>query len=169
MRVLKIVIGVAVCLLIGAGITLGVLTSCGYSIPGCSQDRPDSLYVANAIEEAVNPSFSTVQDILSYQQEVIYDYSTDEIFRNMPEDVLSNVASICVKKFGQFEKADIVRTYMASKDIFDNLPSSPIANDASSPDTTTQETANVSYRYEIDTVDGKPVYTRVKEERTHEK
>lgn len=168
MRVLKFVIGVAVCLLIGAGITLGVLTSCGYSIPGCSQDRPDSLYIANAIEEAANPSFSTVQDILSYQQKVIYDYSTDEIFRTMSEEALSNVASICIKKFNQVEKADIVRTYMASKEIFDNLPSSPIA-ESSKSDTTTQETADVSYRYEVDTVDGKPVYTKVREERTHEK
>lgn len=168
MRVLKFVIGVAVCLLIGAGITLGALTSCGYSIPGCSQDRPDSLYIANAIEEAANPSFSTVQDILSYQQKVIYDYSTDEIFRTMSEEALSNVASICIKKFNQVEKADIVRTYMASKEIFDNLPSSPIA-ESSKSDTTTQETADVSYRYEVDTVDGKPVYTKVKEERTHEK
>lgn len=168
MRVFKFVIGVAVCLLIGAGITLGALTSCGYSIPGCSQDRPDSLYIANAIEEAANPSFSTVQDILSYQQKVIYDYSTDEIFRTMSEEALSNVASICIKKFNQVEKADIVRTYMASKEIFDNLPSSPIA-ESSKPDTTTQETADVSYRYEVDTVDGKPVYTKVKEERTHEK
>ena len=168
MRVLKFVIGVAVCLLIGAGITLGVLTSCDYSIPGCSQERPDSLYIANAIEEAANPSFSTVQDILSYQQKVIYDYTTDEIFRTMSEEALSNVASICIKKFNQVEKNDIVRTYLGSKEIFDNLPASPIAEPSKS-DTTAQETADVSYRYEVDTVDGKPVYTKVREERTHEK
>ena len=81
---------------------------------------------------------------------------------------LSNVASICIKKFNQVEKADIVRTYMASKEIFDNLPSSPIA-ESSKSDTTAQEAADVSYRYEVDTVDGKPVYTKVREERTHEK
>ena len=171
MGVFKKVFGGAICLLLVAAISCIMHVACShYNIPDRGYDGPDSVYIANAIENAVNPSFSTVQDMMSYQQKVIYDYSTDEIFRTMPEDVLMNVCSVCLKKYNTIEKIDVVREYKAGQNIYDNLPKSSNIDDRATEDSVIEKkpTSNVSYRYEVDTVDGKPVYTKVKEERTHE-
>ena len=139
----------------------------------------DSSYVAQIIESTVNPSFTSVQDVQEFQSKLVDDVSVDETFRSMPQDVLRNVATVCLRKYSLLTKKDIVLEYENNRAVYDNLPENSTADTASQQSASKNEptaveeqqkpASSISYRYEIDTVDGKPVRTLVKEERTHEK
>lgn len=149
-----------------------------FKTPSFSGDRPDSVYVAKSIEAIENPSFTSVSEVKLFQNKLVDEYSIEESFMSMPEEVLTNVATVCLKKSSSITKKDIVLEYRAGKEVYDNLPipsqtTQQIIQSAAANDTAREEqqkpAKQVSYRYELDTVDGQPIRTLVKEERTHEK
>lgn len=137
--------------------------------------KPDSVYVTSCIESVVNPQFNSVQEVKLFQNKLTEEYSIDEMFRSMPKEMLDNVAAVCFKKSTVVTKQDIVKEYVSNRAVYDNLPnqSTPQNHEQAAPTQTTMEeqqlpAGKTSYRYEIDTVDGKPQRVLVKEERTYE-
>lgn len=138
-------------------------------------EQPDSVYVADYVNNIVNPSFASLQEVQVFQNRLAEEYSVDETFRTMPHEVLNNVASVCLKKNVLITKKDIVAEYTASRAVYDNLPTT----DESTPNTITEDSSTaveeqqkpvgkVSYRYELDTINGQPKRVLIKEERTYE-
>lgn len=148
------------------------LTACDrFNGPSFSGDGPDSVYIAEYVEAVTNPTFETVDEVIMFQSRFVEEASIDDTFRTIPEEVLTNVATICLKKYPNVTKKDIVIEYKTNRGIYDNLPNNTHEDKDKATATEEQQkpVADVSYRYELDTVDGKPVRTLVKEERTHEK
>jgi GTPase Era involved in 16S rRNA processing len=97
----------------------------------------------------------------------------------MPENILNNVAAVCLKKAITVTKKDIVNEYKANQAVYDNLPKQnttdeqlPV-NDKPNAATTAMEeqrkpVEKVSYRYEMDTINGKPQRVLIKETRAYE-
>ena len=75
-----------------------------------------------------SPTFYNVGEVLENIQSHQSEQSTDSIFYNMPLPILKNVASVCIKKFGDVNKKQIVDEYTNNKTVYVNLPNS---NDAS--------------------------------------
>ena len=140
----------------------------------------DSLTVASYVESTVNPSFKSVQEVKSFQNRLIEECSIDEIFITMPEKILNDVATVCLNKNGTITKKDIVLEYQTNNSVYDNLITASITQTEHKEDSTSTKTENgdidinispitVSYHYELDTIDGKPVKVLVKEERYESK
>ena len=163
----------------GAYLVLLLFTICAVVI-GCdkfkesstSGDGPDSVYVAEAIQAAENPSFTTVTEVCMFQNKLLEDQTIEEAFMTMPENILVNVATVCLKKDGVVTKKDIITEYNANRSVYDNLPDKP--TETAAPDSTPkQPTAKeeskpegkVSYKYELDTAGGKRIVTLEKEEK----
>jgi hypothetical protein len=122
----------------------------------------------------MNPYFTSSAEVIEYQNYLIEERSSDEVFLAMPEDVLANVTTVCLKKFEYVTKNDIVDEYRANKSIYDSLSdgaSSKTETDAKNKTPVVEEQAqspkpsSTSYRYETDTVNGKPLKVVIKEER----
>lgn len=140
----------------------------------CSTSGVDSVYVAEYIEAAENPTFTSISEVRIAQKQLAEKYSVDEVFLNMPDNILNNVVNVCLNKNTVFTKTDIVNEYRANKDVYDNLDLQPTSadNNTVKKDTAKEErrkpVGKVSYRYEMDTVEGTPKRVLVKEERTYE-
>lgn len=136
----------------------------------CTCEPADSFEIAAQMYAVTNPSFASVQEVTEFQSKLIEQYSVDEIFRLLPQDVLRNIATVCLKRDSRITKADIVLEYRANYEIYNSLFEPTVET----TDTTITETAveeqqlpaptSVSYYYKIDTIDGKPVKVLVKEE-----
>lgn len=141
-------------------------------------ETPDSVYVAKYVEAIVNPTFNSVQELKMLQSRLIEEYSIDETFRLMPGEVLTNVATVCLKKDPLATKKDIVSEYLSNRAVYDNLPEKAESslhnnpNEATESPTAMEEqqkpVGQVSYRHVIDTINGKPVKVCIKEERTYD-
>lgn len=137
----------------------------------------DTSIVAD-VEAIINPSFTTVQEVIDFQAKLVEDYSVDETFKSLPGSVITNVATVCLKKFSTITKKGIVDEYRANQSVYDNLGQASTLNQTPNKkiDATTvmegQPTPvplSTSYHYEVDTVDGKPVKVLVKEEKYESK
>ena len=82
-------------------------------------DCMDSTYVAQEIEKFVNPQFNSVDEIIVYKMQNQDGITIDSIFWALPDDVLSNVASVLYNKGKTVTKKSIVEKY--SKTPFDEL------------------------------------------------
>lgn len=78
--------------------------------------------VASEIEAAVNPVMCTLPEVLVYQTNMTKEYSDNEVFCKMPQDVLVNVATVCLKAGATVTKKEIVEEYVKNRQIYDNLP-----------------------------------------------
>lgn len=153
--------------------TLLMLCSCNRTSDPCyGNDVGDSVYVAQQIESTLNPSFTSVEDVQTFYLHLTDEYSVDEEFRNLSKEVLNNVATVCLRQAPSITKRDIVAEYRANKAVYDNLPTAQQPDSTLHPQVTSPpqstSTSEVSYRYETDTVNGKPVRILIKEERTYE-
>ena len=158
---------VMICAVIG-------LYSCDKVNAVCSSNGVDSVYVAKYFESVTNPIFTSIEEVRIAQKQLAEEKTADEVFLNMPDNILNNVVNVCLNKNTVITKIDIVNEYRANKDVYDNLDSQPTSADNN---TVKKDTAKegqqkpagkVSYRYEMDTVEGTPKRVLVKEERTYE-
>lgn len=160
---LKKFIAACLCTLVVA--LLALLASCDkFGQKDQEYDPTDSVCVAEYIEEVVNPVFESTQEVMAFQEKLNEQYSIDETFRNLPTDVLNNVATVCIKKYAVTSKENIVEEYKANRDVYDNLDNKAAQErkDSVKPDL---PPSSVSYHYEIDTTGGKHTKVLVKEER----
>lgn len=160
-------------LMLAATMSLSLVSCESVSNPFSSTEvvKTDSTVVASYVEAIVNPQFESVQEIKMFQSRLVEEYIIDETFRTMPIDVLNNVATVCLKKNVYVTKKDIVSEYRANSSVYDNLSdqSTQSTNLTEQTDPTTERpavvAAIVSYHYDIDTIDGKPVKVLVEEKR----
>lgn len=138
-------------------------------------DVADSTAIAEKIEAVVNPSFTTVESIVQFLQDTNVEFTTDSVFRTMPEQVLINVASVLIKKYGNVTKKSIVEEYRANRTVYDNLPATTTPSstgtekevDLSSTDLGNRRSDDVlstSYSYRTDTINGKVRKIQIKKE-----
>lgn len=149
------------------------------TICSCSKDEPkqpeqkqevkaEPATFASQLEAVINPAFTSVEDVVIFQSSLQSDLSIEASFLEIPVDVLKNVSNVLIAKNGRATKRDIVTEYKAQKDIYDNLTKFKPEIDEDPTAVEGQqlpEPMNVSYHYEIDTIDGKPVRVLIKEER----
>ena len=136
-----------------------------------SQQSDDSNYeisVASEMDAILNPMFSSVKEIKDFRNRLVDEYNTDVCFRSMPDDVLFNVSTVCLKKNTYVTKKDIVEEYRANSDVYNNLETNgPEKTNDAKKDTTVVEgqqlpaPSSISYHYEIDTINGRPVKTLI--------
>lgn len=158
---------VMICAVIG-------LHSCDKVNAVCSSNGVDSTYVAEYFESATNPIFTSIEEVKVAQKQLAEEKATDEVFMLMSEDVLNNVVTVCLNKNTFITKHDIVAEYRANQAVYDNLSTSDstthksVNNTATAKEEQQKPAGKVSYRYEMDTVEGTPKRVLVKEERTYE-
>ena len=158
-------------------VTLLVLTSCDkikeYNTP--SVEKPS---ISEYIEEAINPLMTSVDEVMIYQAKMAEECMVNDIFCDMSQEMVRNIATVLIKQHGSVTKKDIVMEYQTNPQIYDNLPSvgqpSP-ENPQPAPDTpaTKPELPNLPppstiIKTEDDTVNGIPVIVTTKTEKTYE-
>ena len=164
-----------------------VLCSCNGHKVWPSDDGVTKEYVDSAITQSVqnyiNPLFNTVDEVLIFRDLAAEGEAIDEAFNAMPEDVLKNVASVCIKREGHVSKRGIVYEYRANSNVYNNLPStsqepSPITeqkdNDGSSAggqpyrQDSSVPMNETSYTQHDTTIGGKTYKVRTKTEKKYE-
>lgn len=121
------------------------------------------------IAEYVNPVFNSTDELLSFRDFYVDDKQLDDVFVQLPEQVIQNVAGVCISKNGCVSKRELVLEYLDNQDVYNNLPNVKASDNPAQPvDTTATDLGDkrdniisTSYRYRTDTVNGKPVKIRV--------
>lgn len=137
----------------------------------------DSVYVSSIVEDMQNPTFTGVVDVLNFQAALADSYAIEEAFVALPPDVLQQVANVCIRRNGSTTKYEIIQEYRANREVYDNLTNTtdtPAPEDNTDSTTAMEEQhrpvpSSVSWEYETDTVDGKPIQVLVKKERYESK
>lgn len=133
----------------------------------------DSL-VQLGIEEAINPTFYSVDEVMEIRSMAEEGRTIDSLFNTLSDKEVSDVATVLIKKYGNCKKKCIVDEYFKHPDIYGNLPASvptestPSSNQSASE--TSQEKAlpfSTEYQYSTDTVDGKPIKVQTKTEKSY--
>lgn len=132
----------------------------------------DSVCVAHMVEDYMNPQFTSTKDILSFKQTLVEERAIDSIFCSLPDEVLNDVASVLIKKYGIADKRDIVREFNTHADIYLSLPQEETKKEVDLASTDLGEkqednTITTSYKYRVDTIDGKPVKIMIKTEESY--
>ena len=100
---------------------------------GVTKDYVDSC-VAAGVQNYINPLFTSVDEVLTFRDLTAEGQGIDDAFNLMPEDVLKNVAAVCINRDGHVSKRGIVYEYRANSAVYNNLPAS---DTTSQNDTTT--------------------------------
>lgn len=93
---------------------------------GVTKEYVDSA-VAQGVENYINPLFSSVEEVLVFRDLTAEGQAIDDEFNMMPEDVLKNVAAVCIKREGHISKRGIVYEYRANSSVYNNLPTQDAA------------------------------------------
>jgi hypothetical protein len=149
--------------------------------------RPKNDAGTKVLKEIINPDFTSVNDVLVYHSNIVEEYLIDETFRDMPQELLCNIATVCLKKVTPVTKKDIVYEYLAHQEVYDNLPrltgqpseqSTQLQPDVLAESTQQPEVEftppntpapSVTTHTEDDTIDGVPLKVTIKEEKTYER
>lgn len=89
------------------------------------KDEPpqtEELTVSQQIQEFLDPSFESSNDVFLFRRACLQDAYIDSVFYALPNDVLENVASVVINKQGRATKETIVVEFMNNQDIYNNLP-----------------------------------------------
>lgn len=110
-------LGVLICAFLG---TMLVITNCNRPSP--SYGGIDSTFVAAYMESVADPTFTSVDEIVTYRNDLETEDELNFEFLNIDPKILKNVASVCLKRTGSATKADIVAEYSHNSEIYNNLP-----------------------------------------------
>ena len=102
------------------GLILGFLT--GFIKPKSDIQAVDSVMIDQRVTDAMNPSFTSVEELKVFQQKCIEDYSLDSAFRAMPQQTLATVAGVILNKTGHVCKKSVVDEFRRCSDVYNNLP-----------------------------------------------
>lgn len=115
---MKQVLGVLGALLLAFIVGLAAY-NCGSNPRNHNKDmRNDSILVT----KVGNPTFYSVNEVISYQEEQLNKEMYDAEFLGIEQQTLETIAYTLIKRFGNVTKRQIVDEYRANSDIFDNLP-----------------------------------------------
>ena len=85
----------------------------------------------------VNPqAFTSVEQVMSTYQHEVEEYETNQVFLDIPEPILRQVAAVSFKKYTEVTKDILVMEYLNNKKIYDNLvkPESTESEEIAPPD-----------------------------------
>lgn len=132
----------------------------------------DSVLISQYINEISNPSFLTVSEVLSFKQNQLKNKEVDSLILSMPEDILTNVVSVVIKRCGVATKTQIADEYRANRSVYENLPKAAPKTDQMSDaeetarvedvPNTTVGTRQVNYNTKDTVIDGKRVTIETK-------
>ncbi len=106
--------------------TLLCITSCDRpSRPSKTPSTSDSLKIAKVVESIVNPSFTTVEELVKYQEMDIAQGRLNEMFREMPDYILRSAATVCINRDKKVSKKSVVKEYINNSNVYDNLNGDP--------------------------------------------
>ncbi len=139
------------------------------SVDGSSIEMLVDSIASAKIADYNNPVFNTTDELISFRDFYVDDKQIDDVFVQLPEQIIQNVAGVCISKNGCVSKRELVLEYLDNQNVYDNLPNVEAANNPAQPvDTTATDLGNrrddiisTSYRYRTDTVNGKPVKIRI--------
>jgi hypothetical protein len=170
-------------LLLFAILTAAGMSSCkhyGLTHPSDNYDVADSAMTAQLIKAAVDPSFTSVADVIMFQQRACDMVTIDKEFNALPQNILKNVAKVVISKEGRATKKSILEEYRSSKKTYDVLSedSTKTANVNNAGQTVDLQATDLgnrrndkaistSYSYYNDTVDGKIRKVQVKTEKSY--
>ena len=169
--------------MIASLVTIGI-SSCGKKdVFGLSSgDRVTEEYVdstvAAGVQNYINPLFNDVDEVLTFRTKYLEGQAIDDVFNTMPEEVLKNVASVCIKREGHVSKRGIVYEYRANANIYNNLPKSDSTKSVLPPSGSSAggqpyrpdsvPVGRVEYTQHDTTIGGKTYKVRTKTETTYE-
>lgn len=92
----------------------------------------DSIKIAEAVQNAVDPHFISVADIVEYRENHQFQLEIDSVFFSLPSATVQNVASVLFKSNRDvITKKDIVEEFKQCRNIYEKLPTT---HDISKPD-----------------------------------
>lgn len=145
---------------------------------GVTKEYVDSC-VAAGVQNYINPLFMSVDEVITFRDLTAEGQGIDDAFNSMPEDVLKNVAAVCINRDGHVSKRGIVYEYRANSAVYNNLPASdtitvnpnlgtsaggqPYRSDSAS-----LPMSETTYSQHDTTIGGKNYKVRIKTEKTYE-
>lgn len=160
-----------------------LLSSCQYLQRNSDNyDSADTTFVAQQFEQLTNPLMYSVDEILMFRELKLDRLSVEDQFMAMPEEIVKNVATVLLRRHSPYKDggimmSDIVHEYLQNKDVYDNLPSSEkdslqvtqqVDRTGTDLGTRSDSVYLTSYKYRIDTINGKPVRVKIKTEESYE-
>lgn len=107
--------------------------------PESTVTQSDSMLVAQYVDRIVNPEFLTVKEVFEFRSKTVENAQVDSLILALPENILMNVATVVINKFGTATKRQIYDEYRANMEVYTNLPQSSTEN---KPDTAPKPEAN---------------------------
>lgn len=107
--------------------TMLCITSCGPARTPKKSPSTDSAKIARIVESIVNPSFTTVEELVKYQEADIAQGRLNEMFREMPDYILRSAATVCINRDKKVSKKSVVKEYINNSNVYDNLNGEPLS------------------------------------------
>lgn len=95
----------------------------------------DSLMVRNMMEAIDNPTFTSVEDVMTYYHGERQYRTQDSIFFSIPQKVIPDIISVLQKNHDPVTKSNIASEFENNKRIYLNLPDKPDVHEALMPQT----------------------------------
>lgn len=90
--------------------------------PESTVTQSDSMLVAQYVDRIVNPEFLTVKEVFEFRSKTVENAQVDSLILALPENILMNVATVVINKFGTATKRQIYDEYRANISVYENLP-----------------------------------------------
>lgn len=128
----------------------------------------DSAAIVQLLESQKNPSFTSVEQVLSYRQAIKKECFIDSVMDAMPVETLTDVVTVLINKKGGATQSDIVEEFRQNKQVYTNLHPTAAQNlpvDNTPPNSTAQDSIDnllqyvgtTSINYKDTVLNGKPV------------
>lgn len=99
-----------------------ILINCDRKTRPSYNEGVDSVFVADYVKNVVNPTFTSVDEVINYRQNLCEDDEVTFEFLNIDPNILNTVASVLLKRNSTATKKQIVQEYKANEAIYNNLP-----------------------------------------------
>jgi len=99
---------------------LFLLASCHRSYDGSYEEDEDSTQIALAVKAVIEPFFTNVDDIATYQMRFKSRKAMEETFSQMSPQMLERVSKVVLNKHGSATLEDIVTEYKLNYDVYSN-------------------------------------------------
>lgn len=119
------------------GIIIGALAAFAYNQYATNNAPGDELTGAeDTSTEVYNPQFNDVESFMCYATELSTESKIDSILTNTPDQILAEIASVCIKKYGSIDRATLYREYNNNyNDVYKYLNhDKPVIDPTSTPD-----------------------------------
>lgn len=92
----------------------------------------------------LNAQFSSASEVASVQDELSWEVSCTNVFRDIPRPAVENVVNILLRTRQHVTIYDVVREYLNNKNVYDNIVPDAVIENPDPVATTTTESTNTS-------------------------